>query len=173
MDKKNIIITVLAVVLAAVVAGGGVYIWQQDDDSDETETSQRETSNQDTTNQQATDTNATNESTTQPQPDPETDPTPSVRDDETLITEAFANKYSREVSEVDLTINENTGNHASGVAKFVGDISGGWWLAAVVDDDWVIVADGNGVVECMDIADYSFPTSMVPECWDGTTMITR
>lgn len=95
--------------------------------------------------------------------------------DEDQIRQAMATKHNKSVADTDISINENTGTHASGVVKFAGEIAGGWFLAAKTTGDWQIVADGNGTVICADIDPFNFSTTMVPECWDDTTqtLITR
>jgi len=92
-----------------------------------------------------------------------------TKNDAILIKEVLAEKYSKDPEDVSLGVREMTTEYAAGSVKFAGEISGGWWLAAKVSGDWVIVADGNGTVMCSDIAPYSFPASMVPECYDETT----
>lgn len=93
---------------------------------------------------------------------------------EDQLRQAFANKYSKPISQVELSINKNTGVHASGGVKFIGEISGAWFLAYKADDGWTIVQDGNGTVSCEKIAPYNFPVSMVPECVDNEgNLITR
>ena len=89
-----------------------------------------------------------------------------VKSDEELITEAMAEKYDRDVADVDLTVSEQIGKYAKGSVKFAGEVGGGWWLAFKEDEGWVIVADGNGTVPCSAIEPYDFPAAMVPECWD-------
>ena len=81
----------------------------------------------------------------------------------------MATKHSKPVTDTQITINENTGTHASGLVKFAGEIAGGWFLAAKTTGDWQIVADGNGTVICADIDPFKFSTTMVPECWDDST----
>lgn len=90
---------------------------------------------------------------------------PSLSDYE-LIKAAMAAKYSKPVSEVELTVSKNTGTHAQGGVKFSGEIGGGWFLAYKDVGGWIIVQDGNGTVSCETIAPYNFPTSMVSECVD-------
>ena len=85
------------------------------------------------------------------------------------IQGAFAEKYNKPITDVTVTIEQNTGTYAKGGVKFAGEIGGGWWLAYNDGTDWVIVADGNGTVMCDDLEGYDFPTDMVPECWDETT----
>jgi len=98
-----------------------------------------------------------------------------TKSDIEIFKELFANKYTKPTGDITLTVDENTGSHANGGVKFAGEIGGAWWLAAKSGGQWVIVADGNGTVPCSAIEPYSFPTSMVPECWDeGTgTLIIR
>jgi hypothetical protein len=57
-----------------------------------------------------------------------------------------------------VTIKENTGTHARG------NVDNGYFLAAKVNGNWVIVADGQGVIDCNVVTQYNFPNSMVPEC---------
>jgi len=87
----------------------------------------------------------------------------------------MATKYSKSIGEVDLTITQLTTNHAWGSVKFLGEMGGGWFLAAKVSGNWLIVADGNGTIDCPVIEPYNFPTSMVSECFDAATqtVITR
>jgi len=70
---------------------------------------------------------------------------------------------------VNVVVGESTGEYAKGTVSFLGEIGGGWFLAAKTEEGWVVVADGNGTVMCEDIADYDFPVAMVPECWDEAT----
>jgi hypothetical protein len=114
--------------------------------------------------------------TTSTSPDPASSVSPAPQTSAVEeIRQAMATKHNKSVSDTDISINEITANHASGVVKFAGEIAGGWFLAAKTVGDWQIVADGNGTVSCADIDPFNFPTSMVPECWDDSTqtLITR
>jgi len=86
-----------------------------------------------------------------------------------MIKTAFSEKYSKSLDDVNVVISKNDGEFAQGGVSFSGEMGGGWFLAAKVDDEWVIVADGNGSVMCADIEDYDFDTNMVPECYDEAT----
>ncbi|MBU1118198.1 hypothetical protein KKD37_04530 [Patescibacteria group bacterium] len=86
--------------------------------------------------------------------------------DELSIKQALADKYHKDLSEVNFTLSKNDGEHASGGVIFSGEISGGWVLAAKVNQQWLIVQDGNGTVSCETVAPYNFPVSMVPGCVD-------
>ncbi len=56
-----------------------------------------------------------------------------------------------------------------GLASWRLSFGGGWFLAAEVGGQWVIVDDGNGTVSCEKINPYNFPTTLVPECWSDAT----
>jgi len=94
---------------------------------------------------------------------------PDVKEDAALIRDALAKKHSAGVLDVSLGVKEITAEYAAGSVKFAGEDGGGWWLAAKVNGEWVLVADGNGVVMCADVKPYSFPISMVAECYDSAT----
>lgn len=89
---------------------------------------------------------------------------PTPKPDQLLLKEALAQKYKLSVSDVSLIIGEITPNRASGTVSFKGE--GGWFLAAKDNDQWQIVADGNGTVSCETVTKYNFPRTMVPECLD-------
>lgn len=88
---------------------------------------------------------------------------------ESALQQAFASKYDRDPESVMVDVQANTGTYAKGLIKFEGEMSGGWFLA-VKEDEWKIVADGNGTVNCSDVEAYDFPGEMVPSCWDQEAM---
>jgi len=92
-----------------------------------------------------------------------------VQNDREKIKKAFGNKYGVTEDDVIVTISKSNGSYAKGTVEFVGEVGGGWFLAAKVDNSWIIAADGNGVVMCKDIEPYNFPTNLVSECFDETT----
>jgi hypothetical protein len=47
-----------------------------------------------------------------------------------------------------------------------GGVDNGYCLAAKVNGNWVVVSDGQGVIDCVVVAPYGFPFSMEPECDD-------
>lgn len=106
-----------------------------------------------------------------PAPTPMPSPTPKeeTKSDLEQIKEAFAKKYSKPINEVSVTINKNTGTHASGSVKFTGEMGGAMWLAYNDGEKWKIVFDGQGTISCSVIEPYDFPTDMVSECWDEAT----
>ena len=96
-------------------------------------------------------------------------PSPSINEvsDEESIKQAFADKYNRKVSEVNIKISQKDSTHVWGSVKFGDEIAGGWFLAFKESlGNWIIVQDGNGTISCETVAPYSFPVSMVPECVD-------
>lgn len=101
--------------------------------------------------------------------------TVSTISDEELIRQAIAAKHSKPVADTTVTVSKKTSLYAQGGVRFAGEVAGGWFLAAKRGGSWTIAADGNGTVNCSDIAAYDFPTDMVPECWDEAAgrLITR
>lgn len=82
------------------------------------------------------------------------------------MAKLLARKFSKAPAAVTIRVNQEALEHAMGLVSFEGEIGGGWWLAAKVGGEWVLVADGNGAIICADIDPYDFPTDMVPECYD-------
>ena len=81
---------------------------------------------------------------------------------EKRIREALAAKHSKKVSQTEITITQETENHARGNVVFQpgGSENSGMFLAAKVNNEWQIVFDGNGVITCKDLEDYNFPEAM-------------
>jgi len=96
----------------------------------------------------------TNQVTTSPTPFPDT---------QSAIEYFLANKYNRPVSEVHVTLKKEVPGFASGSVLFGegGPGEGGMWLAAL-GNDWEVVWDGNGVVDCSKMRqDYGFPDTIL------------
>ena len=83
--------------------------------------------------------------------------TPVINDDAS-IRQALAAHLGRDVNELAIVISQNTGMHARG------GVENGYFLAAKVNDQWQVVASGQGVIDCQIIVQYGFPADMVPEC---------
>jgi len=90
---------------------------------------------------------------------------------EEAIKKLFAEKYDKEISEVTISISQETENHVKGTVEFQpgGPGSLGGFLAAKVNEEWELVYDGNGVIFCSAIEPYNFPVDMVIECYDEET----
>lgn len=90
--------------------------------------------------------------------------TPSPYPDTQSAIEAFlANKYQKPVSEVHVTVQKEVPGFASGSVMFGqgGPGEGGMWLA-VLGNNWSVVWDGNGNVDCNKMRqDYGFPDSIL------------
>jgi len=85
-----------------------------------------------------------------------------------FIKAALILKHGSNAETLNVTVSKIEGNYASGGAS--GQGGGGMWFAAKVGGVWKLVWDGNGQINCTDIAPYpAFPNSMIPECWDTAT----
>ncbi len=96
--------------------------------------------------------------------------TPSAVSDEELIKAALAKKHNWQPEDIVVAVKQNDGTYASGsVTEAASQTGGGLFFAAKVGGEWQIVADGNGVITCVEVAPYPhFPTSLIPECYDTT-----
>lgn len=75
----------------------------------------------------------------------------------------LANKYSHDLSAVVVTINKIDGDYVSGGVNFNSGqpSSGGSVLAYRNDGEWVIVYDGNGSVNCVELRGLGFPETVL------------
>jgi putative hemolysin len=91
---------------------------------------------------------------------PNDSPTPGTQ----KAVQAFlANKYKKPLSEVKVTIQKEAPGYASGSVSFGQDDQGGggMWLA-VAGNQWDVVWDGNGSVDCTKLRQqYGFPDSIL------------
>lgn len=114
-----------------------------------------------------------------PSPTPPVFPSPtllptSTVDETSLIKQAIFAKTGLDESQAEVTISQNTGQHAKGNIREFEAVGGGYWLAAKVGSGWVAVYDGQANPTCTQIAPYNFPKAMVPECLDASgRVITR
>jgi hypothetical protein len=82
--------------------------------------------------------------------------------DEDAIRTALATHFGMDESEFyHFEVNENTGMHAKG------GVDNGYFLAAKVDGQWIFVGGGHAAPDCVKVARYGFPASMVPWCPTG------
>lgn len=170
-NKQTYIIIILLVILTALITGMVVYFWQQQEISRIRVSNQLQEENQlDSTAQMPEGSEPEDyiedDFTVADNPEtPVASPTTSLSDEE-MIKDAFAAKYSRPASEVNLTVSKNTGTHASGGVSFAGEMGGGMWFAYKKGTDWIIAFDGNGTPLCENIIPNNFPSDMIGECWD-------
>ncbi len=97
--------------------------------------------------------------------EPTVTPIPTI-DESEAIKQAVFNKTGLNASQAQISINKNTGQHATGNIKEFEAVSGAYWLAAKTNEGWVCVYDGQAQPTCAQIAPYNFPKDMVPECLD-------
>ncbi|MFZ5365870.1 MAG: hypothetical protein ACOZBZ_01115 [Patescibacteria group bacterium] len=101
-------------------------------------------------------------------------PTPTPTIDETaLIKQAVYKKTGLDQTKAEVTINKNTGKHATGNIKEYEAVGGAYWLAAKTATGWVCVYDGQANPKCSEIAPYNFPKDMVPECLDANGKVVK
>lgn len=107
-------------------------------------------------------------------------PTPTV--DETslispetslLIKQAIFKLTGLDETRAEVTISQNTGQHATGGVKEFEAVGGAYWIAAKVGDTWVGVYAGQANPTCAQIAPYNFPISLVPECLDESNNVVK
>lgn len=93
------------------------------------------------------------------------DPSPELAV-EFLIKKLLAEKYEKEINEVDLENIQKTKNHFRGMVVFQPDGSEntGLVLAAKTNDGWQLVFDGNGSFSCYLLEEYDFPEEMRQGC---------
>lgn len=92
------------------------------------------------------------------------------------ITQAISQKNNWDPSNVELNVTTIEGDFSKGDVKFKGEMGGGLWFAAKVNKRWQIVYDGNGIITCDQLTNYSnFPKDLIPNCFNKQTneMITR
>ncbi len=80
------------------------------------------------------------------------------------ITRALAEKYEKNISEVDVSITKEEDGYASGGVVFApgGTGNGGMYLAVKKNNEWQIVFDGNGAADCQMLeSEYDFPKEML------------
>lgn len=99
--------------------------------------------------------------------DKDTPKVPEVSEEE-VIKNLFVEKYDKDISEVEITIEKEEGNYIAGSVVFGegGPGEGGHFLAKK-ESEWVLVYDGNGLIPCEGLDGFS--SSMVPECYDENT----
>ena len=92
---------------------------------------------------------------------------------EESIKNLFAEKYSKDLSEILITIDKEENDHFSGIVVFGdgGPGEAGGFLAVKIDDVWELVYDGNGFIPCLTIEPYDFSVDMVEECFDEETQV--
>lgn len=87
----------------------------------------------------------------------------------TRIKKALVEKHGQNAEKLTVSVSKTDGTYAQGGASQEG-MGGGMWFAAKVNEEWKLVWDGNGIIECNSVTNYpNFPTTMIPECFDTST----
>lgn len=88
------------------------------------------------------------------------------------IQQVFIEKYQKSEGEVQIAIEKFDGNYARGGVKFatLGQFGeGGIFLAYKENGAWKLAFDGNGMISCLEMANYNFPADMTLGCYDENT----
>jgi hypothetical protein len=99
--------------------------------------------------------------------------TVAAKTDEELIKEALATKLSSDAANLTVTISKKSAAAAFGTVSVNGEMGGGWFVAAKAGDEWKIIADGNGTIDCALMDQYDIPNTVVGECYDSVTDTTK
>ncbi len=102
----------------------------------------------------------------------EATPTVKTTSDNELIKQVLFKKNNWPENDKDFVfqISTNDGKYASGTVTNNG--GGGYFYAVKDDTNWVIVTDGNGMIECSSLTKYpDYPVTLIPECYDPETEI--
>lgn len=85
------------------------------------------------------------------------------------IRQAFADKYGKDPSEIQIYISHFNGDFARGGVKFAmkgGFGEGGIFLAYKEEGAWRLAFDGNGMISCVEMDKYNFPDDMAFDCYE-------
>jgi len=95
----------------------------------------------------------------------ESTPTPTIDEGELIKAALFKKNNWSKTDDITVKVSTNDGKYASGTATSQG--GGGYFYAVKDNDIWIIVADGNGVIECSSLTDYpDYPKTLISECYD-------
>lgn len=94
---------------------------------------------------------------------------------EKLLKEAFSKKYNKNLESIFVIVETEEGLYAQGSVDFDNSGYPAKFFASNNNGEWEIVAVENGVVACAAIEEYSFPRSMIPQCYSITSgkVVTR
>jgi len=99
----------------------------------------------------------------------ENEPTITKEDLAKIIQQLLVVKHGSSANSLKVTVSEIEGKYAEGGAAASG--GGAMWVAVKLNNNWKLVFDGNGTIECDLLTDYpDLPVSMIPECFNSATM---
>jgi hypothetical protein len=97
-------------------------------------------------------------------------PTPESENDMIIaaVRAGLVAEHGAGAAGMTITISKIEGDYSQGMANDTG--GGGLWFAAKTENDWKLVWDGNGIINCTDINAYpGFPRDIIPQCFDKAT----
>ena len=96
-------------------------------------------------------------------------------DDTALITAALVTKTGIAADVIAVTVSQNDGKYAKGTVSSKGEeVGGGYFLAVKINNDWVIVFDGQSTPDCSSVNPHNFPVALALECLDSNgEIVTR
>lgn len=93
---------------------------------------------------------------------------PTIDETEALagtIKQELIAKHGESANSLTVKATEVQGDYAKGTASGTG--GGGLWFAAKRNNNWKLIWDGNGIIQCSDLTDYpDFPNTIIPQCFD-------
>lgn len=84
------------------------------------------------------------------------------------LKEAFSKKYNKSIASIFVIIESKSGAYVKGSVDFDNSGYPATFYAAKKGDVYVIVAVENGVVPCTSISGFSFPSSMISQCYSSS-----
>lgn len=91
--------------------------------------------------------------------------------DQQEIQYLFAEKYNKDISEINIVIKQEVEDYIEGNVSFLPGESenSGIFLATKIDNKWNIIHDGQGAYACLLVDSYNFPPEMVSDCFSQDT----
>jgi len=86
------------------------------------------------------------------------------------IAKLISEKFNRPADSLTIEVLVDTGVFAKGTYNELG-AGGGVWFATKTENEWELVATGNGIVSCDDVNNHDFPREIIPSCLDNGTII--
>lgn len=87
-----------------------------------------------------------------------------------LISQALVDKLGMSEDTIKVTVSKIDGDYATGtVGSTESEVGGGYFVAVKQDGEWIIIADGNGTIDCATLDEYSVPATIISECYNSAT----
>ncbi len=95
-------------------------------------------------------------------------PTPEETINQEAIKAALVKNYNQPEGKLIIEAVEVRGSFARGIVKIAPDDRVWLWLAHRDQSlqDWVLVHDGQGLVDCQKLTEINFPVNFAGQCWD-------